>query len=151
MLSRRRRDAHERASGQTEGVDPVAGRTAGRRVVPRGLLVAVLGLTAADIVLPLLVVSLRPASTRCLPALIIASCVMFVLSEHRTVGPAKPNARNRPSVLLILASATARTGCSPWLIARAFRLPLAFAELLVADTRCGQAKARPGDKAGPVA
>ncbi|MDX6205184.1 MAG: hypothetical protein QOF39_1241 [Frankiales bacterium] len=95
------------------------------------LLLVGLVVGGSDLVLQLTVPQMQrgPAAVGSLAAAV--GCLIFVVmdADRRTAGPRPSHA----SLSLRLAAAAARTGRSPRWIARVFRLPVAFAELLAAE------------------
>jgi hypothetical protein len=99
---------------------------------PRWLLLIGLGVGLSDVMLQLTVPQMQrgPAALASMAAAVC--CLVFVIMDAgRTPG----RRRSRPSPALRLAAKAARAGGSPRWIARVFRLPVAFAELLAAEAR----------------
>jgi hypothetical protein len=100
---------------------------------PHWLLLAGLALGVVDIALQLTVPQMQrgPAALGSLVAAL--GCLILVIMDAERTPPQL--SAGRISVSLRLAAAAARAGRSPLWIARVFRLPVAFAELLAAEAR----------------
>lgn len=99
---------------------------------PRWLLLVGLSVGVCDVGLQLTVPQMQrgPAALASMAAAV--GCLLFVIMDAERTAGRRPG---RASRSLLLAATMARAGGSPRWIARVFRLPVAFAELIAAEAR----------------